>query len=275
LSTKPPPPDPPPGADPARLRVERVCVEYGRTTALRPLSFDLPAGGLVMVVGPNGAGKTSMLKALAGLVPAGGGTVRLDGADVTRLPTHRRLRAGISLVPEGRGTLPGLSVRDNLELGWHSLRSPARRDRADRFARVLDLFPVLGQRMSQDCSTLSGGQMQMLAIARALLARPKVLLLDEPSLGLSPIATADVYQALEQLGRDGMAMVLVEQKAVPLRRVPDTVLVLQRGRLIHTGHGSRPVERDLAAMYLGGEAGGEAGGETGGGGPDENGTRTP
>lgn len=236
------------------LRAESVSVSYGRILALQPLSFDLHNGGLVLILGPNGAGKTTLVKALAGAVRLRSGRVWVDGQDVTWLPAFRRVKRGVSLVPEGRGTLPGLSVHDNLELGWHAAPRDRRGSKHEDVQNVIQLFPILGQRMDQDCSTLSGGEMQMLAIARALLSRPRVLLLDEPSLGLAPQAIARVYRTLAQLNADRLAMVLVEQKAVPLERPPDTTVVLQSGRVVYQESGEKPSEEQMAALYLGGMA---------------------
>jgi branched-chain amino acid transport system ATP-binding protein len=236
----------------ALLRATDVSVTYGRSLALSRLSFDLQDGGLVLVLGPNGAGKTSLLRALAGAsIARARGRIVLDNKDLGPLPAFKRVRLGISLVPEGRGTLPGLSVYDNLDLGWHAAPAAHGRLPAADLERVFELFSVLRERLSQDCSTLSGGEMQMLAIARALLSRPRVLLLDEPSLGLAPQAIARVYEALAELNRAGLAMVLVEQKAVPLWRAPDSTIVLHSGRVLHRVTGKRPSEEELAALYLG------------------------
>jgi len=232
------------------LGAEALSVSYGRIRALDPLTFQVGAGGLVLVLGPNGAGKTSLVRALAGAVQPRSGRIRLDGGDVTWVPAFRRVKLGVALVPEGRGTLRGLSVRDNLDLGWHAAARERRRERAASMREVLELFPILQDRLEQDCSTLSGGEMQLLAIARALLSRPRVLLLDEPSLGLAPQAVARVYRALTQLSEGGLAMVLVEQKAVPLRRDPDSTIVLQGGRAVYQGS-ERPSDDELAALYLG------------------------
>jgi branched-chain amino acid transport system ATP-binding protein len=180
------------------------------------------------------------------------GSIRLAGEDVTRTPAYRRVKRGIALVPEGRGTLPGLSVLDNLDLGWHSAPDERRQPKKSSFDEVTSLFPVLGQRLHQDCKTLSGGEMQMLAIARALLSRPRVLLLDEPSLGLAPQAVVRVYRALAQLHEaHELTMVLVEQKAVNLGRVPDTSIVLHSGHVMYQAANRRPAEGELAALYLG------------------------
>jgi len=234
----------------AHLRVERIAVRYGRIDALHPISFDAAPGSLTLVLGPNGAGKTTLVKALAGAVPLRAGRVLLGGGDISWVPAHRRVRRGIALVPEGRGRLPGLSVRDNLVLGWHAAARDRRASRGDDLAAALDLFPALKQRLDQDCSTLSGGEMQMLAIARALLAKPVVLLLDEPSLGLAPLAVARVYEALAKLVAGGLSMVLVEQKAVPLRSSQESTIVLQNGRVVFQ-ESRRPTSEELAALYLG------------------------
>jgi branched-chain amino acid transport system ATP-binding protein len=233
-----------------RLRAERIAVRYGRVDALLPVSFDAAPGSLTIVLGPNGAGKTSLVRALAGAVVLRSGQIFLGDDDMSWIPAHRRLRRGIALVPEGRGRLPGLSVLDNLSLGWHAADPRRRRSRKDDLEEVFTLFPRLKARLSQDCSTLSGGEMQMLAIARALLAKPHVLLLDEPSLGLAPLAVARVYEALETLVARGLSMVLVEQKAVPLRAQHETTIVLQNGRVVFQ-EARRPTVKELAALYLG------------------------
>jgi len=237
-------------APPVVLAAEAVGVSYGRVRALESVSFGIHGGGTALVLGLNGAGKSTLMRALAGVVPLRSGRVTLAGRDISRVPAHSRVRQGISLVPEGRGVLPGLSVRENLELGWHAAPRSRRDGLDDAIGRMLVLFPGLSDRLRQDCQTLSGGQMQMLAIARALLSRPAVLLLDEPSLGLAPIVTADVYEALGGLGGEGVATVIVEQKAVPMRVIPDTVLVLRNGRVVHESHGARPTEEELARLYL-------------------------
>lgn len=232
------------------LAAEAVSVGYGRVRALESVSFEIRSGGTILVLGLNGAGKSTLMRALAGVAPLRSGRVTLAGRDISTVPAHRRVRRGISLVPEGRGVLPGLAVRENLELGWHAAPRSRRGRLDDAISRALALFPALGGRLRQDCRTLSGGQMQMLAIARALLSRPAVLLLDEPSLGLAPIVTADVYEALAGLGGEGVATVIVEQKAVPMRVVPDRVLVLRNGRVVHESRGARPTEEELARLYL-------------------------
>lgn len=232
------------------LRVDNLSVQYGGVLALQPIGFDVQEHSLTLVLGPNGAGKSSLLRALAGAVPSRSGRVLLAGRDITAVPAFRRVRRGIALVPEGRGRLPTLSVRDNLILGWNAATPALREPQDAALARIFELFPVLQQRLDQDCNTLSGGEMQMLAIARGLLAKPRVLLLDEPSLGLAPLAIALVYNALAALNAGGLAMIIVEQKVVPLPHVPVTTLVLQNGRVRF--HEPRyPSSDELARLYLG------------------------
>jgi branched-chain amino acid transport system ATP-binding protein len=243
-------------AGPAALEVQSLAVRYGRVNALSELSFSAARGELVLILGTNGAGKSSAVNAIAGLVTPFAGRVRIGGKDVTRQPAYRRVRSGVSLVPEGRGPLPGLSVRDNLELGFRARARDKQRAESydDAVARVFDLFPILKERLGQDCGTLSGGEMQMLAIGRALLADPTVLLLDEPSLGLAPKPVAQVYEALDACAASGLTLVIIEQKSVPLRTEPALTIVLHNGRVIDERHHARPTESELAELYMGGVA---------------------
>jgi branched-chain amino acid transport system ATP-binding protein len=232
------------------LRVDDVAVQYGGVRALEPISLSLDDGDLILVLGPNGAGKSSLLRAIAGAVPLRSGSVAIKDRDISHVPAFQRVRRGIALVPEGRGRLPTLTVRDNLILGWNASSAERRTDLEVALERIFALFPILKQRLEQDCSTLSGGEMQMLAIARALLTNPLVLLLDEPSLGLAPKAIARVYEVLAQLNSEGLAMIVVEQKAVPLSASRETSIVLHRGRVRYR-ECRRPTTKELAALYLG------------------------
>jgi branched-chain amino acid transport system ATP-binding protein len=232
------------------LSVRGLSVAYRRNNALTDVSFELRGGALLLVLGPNGAGKSTLVRALAGAVPVASGEVFFAGRDVTSTPAYKRVGSGISLVPEGRGVLRGLTVRENLELGWHGAPAARRGLRDAEFDRVIQLFPILRERFDLDCRALSGGEMQMLAIARALLARPTLLLLDEPSLGLAPRMVKRVYEALGRLNAAGLTMVLVEQKAVPLQRAADITLVLGRGSVISRSEGVALTSEQLADLYL-------------------------
>lgn len=232
------------------LAVRDLGVSYGRVRALHGLDAVVGVGGFLLVLGPNGAGKSTFVRSIAGVVRPDRGTITLGERDITRVPAHRRVAAGVSLVPEGRGTLPGLDVGENLMLGWKAAHPSRRGSYPDAVDEVFQAFPRLKERIKQDCATLSGGEMQMLAIARALLARPDVLLLDEPSLGLAPQMIERIYAALDELNAAGLAMVVVEQKSVTLNRVPDLTLVLQAGRVADRRIDARPTEDELAALYL-------------------------
>lgn len=232
------------------LELRSVSARYGQLTALQPIDLAVPRGGLAVIVGPNGAGKSTLLRTIAGLVRASGGTIALDGERVSGRSAHSRARSGVIMVPESRGALPGLSVEENLKLGARLARSRGGDGLVD-WAAVARRFPRLAERAWQDCSSLSGGEMQMLAIARAVAGRPTVLLLDEPSRGLSPLLVGEVYDALAGLNRDGLAMILVEQKAVPLWRRPDETIVLSASRVIHRVSGETVSAEELARLYMG------------------------
>ncbi|WP_100446924.1 ABC transporter ATP-binding protein [Glycomyces xiaoerkulensis] len=212
------------------LAIESVHVSYGRVQAVRDVSIEVPEGGLVALIGANGAGKSSVLAAAAGLVRPKSGAVRLDGRDITRWPAHRRVAAGLVLVPEGRQILGSLTVAENLRLGAYR-----RRRQAAPEAEMYDLFPVLAERRSLPAGSLSGGEQQMLAIARAMIARPRVMLLDEPSMGLAPKVVDEVFAAIEQIRRAGVTVVLVEQNARRALRTADTAHVMETGGTAHSG----------------------------------------
>lgn len=242
---------PPPTSGGPVLSVSRLEVRYGKIPALGPIDFTVVAGELLLVLGPNGAGKTTLLRALAGAVAAYTGTISLGGRNVTDVPAFRRARAGIALVPERRGVLPGLSVKENLQLG---VKLGQRSGRTGwTLTDVLELFPPLGERLKQDCASLSGGEMQMLALGRAILSCPEVLLVDEASLGLAPRIIGTVYRAIESLNRRGMTAIIVEQKAIPLATDPTQTVVLQRGSVVRHVRDTRISERDLASLYLAGQ----------------------
>lgn len=214
------------------LEVTNLCAGYGPVLAIRDINIRVGESGLVCLLGPNGAGKTTTLSTLAGLLRPASGTVQFQGRPVHGLPAETMVRFGVALVPEGREVLATLSVLENLELGAY-----VRRDReiqAD-LERVYTLFPILHERRQMQAGNLSGGQQQMLAIGRALMARPKLLLLDEPSLGLAPLVVEQVFQVLADLGKQGLPMLLVEQNTQKALAVADYAYVLKNGAVVHEG----------------------------------------
>jgi branched-chain amino acid transport system ATP-binding protein len=215
------------------LSVRGLSVAYRRNNALTGVSFELRTGGLLLVLGPNGAGKSTLVRAIAGAVPIARGSVLFDGLDVTSTPAYRRVGKGVALVPEGRGVLAGLTVRENLELGWHGAPAAVRGSRDAEFDRVIRLFPILRERFEADCRALSGGEMQMLAIARALLAHPRLLLLDEPSLGLAPLLVKTIFEKIVEINRErGLTILLVEQNANRALEISHFGYVLETGKII-------------------------------------------
>jgi branched-chain amino acid transport system ATP-binding protein len=233
------------------LEVQGLRVSYGHVEAVRGVSLSVEEGRIVTLIGPNGAGKTSLLSALAGLVRPAGGTVRLGGKDVTGLAAHRTVAAGISLVPEGRAILGRMTVEENLRLAGE-----LRRGRDEVRAAIEEQyrrFPVLGERRASPAGSLSGGQQQMLAFARALVARPRILLLDEPSMGLSPLLVRQVFEMVQAIHREGATILLVEQNARLALSVADRAYVVERGEVVLEGP-SADLARDprVRAAYLGG-----------------------
>jgi len=230
------------------LSVQGLGVSYGRVLAVRDVSFEAAEGSLVALVGANGAGKTSVLNAVAGLLRPRQGKVVFDGTDVTRWSAHRLVDAGLVQVPEGREVLASMTIQENLQLGgWH------RRSTADAsIDEMYERFPVLAERRDLPAGALSGGEQQMLAIARALVAKPRLLLLDEPSMGLAPRVVDEVFGVIEEIRRSGTTVVLVEQNARRALRAADVGYVLETGSLAHSGPGHELLtdERVIAA-YLG------------------------
>jgi branched-chain amino acid transport system ATP-binding protein len=240
------------------LQARDLVAGYGKVEALHGVSVDVSAGEAITIIGANGAGKTTLLRVLAGLLPAHAGSVVLAGDDITRWPAERRARAGLALVPEGRQIFAGLSVRDNLLVGGYGER---RSTLADRVDEVCALFPMLAEKAELRGGTLSGGQQQMLAVGRALMRRPQVLLLDEPSLGLAPLAVQEVVTKLQQLAASGVTAVLVEQNAAAAFRVASRGYVLDRGEVAAQGSTAElqddPLVRE-AYLGLAGEATGSS-----------------
>jgi len=232
------------------LRVEQLRVAYGDAPALDDVALELGDGELVAVVGPNGAGKTTLVNAIARLLPIRGGRLLLQGEDVTSCDAQGMCARGVAIIPEGRRLFGGLTVEENLELGCY--RQAARRHRAAELERVYRLFPVLKERRRQRAATLSGGQQQMVAIGRALMARPRLLLVDEPSLGLAPSIVAQVFDALGAIHAGGVSVLLIEQNVVRALALAQRAYVLEGGRVVASGRpGELLAQPALRAAYLG------------------------
>jgi branched-chain amino acid transport system ATP-binding protein len=215
------------------LEIENLDVRYGDARALWDVGLRVRAGETVCVVGPNGAGKSTLVNAVAGIHPASGGRISVGGVDTTSLAGHRVCAHGVAVVPEGRRIFPRMTVLDNLLLGAY--RAGARRGHRDTLATVHDLFPRLAERTTQLAGNLSGGEQQMLAIGRALMAQPKLLLLDEPSLGLAPVRVDEVYDAIERIVTTGVSVLVVEQDVERALAVADRAYLLGEGRVVATG----------------------------------------
>jgi branched-chain amino acid transport system ATP-binding protein len=231
------------------LEVAALSSRYGRIPALIDVTLDVKPGELVALVGANGAGKTTLMRVLSGLLPATAGVVRFEGRDLDRVPAARRVALGIAQVPEGRQVFAPLSVEDNLRLGAY--RRP-RREAAGTLARVLALFPVLADKRKALAGTLSGGQQQMLAIGRALMAAPRMLLLDEPSMGLAPKVVADIFEVIRTLRNGAITILLADQNARAVLALADRGYVLEAGRVALCGSGRELIDDPrVRASYLG------------------------
>ena len=232
------------------LEVHDLQVAYGQARALWGVSLQLRERELLCVVGPNGAGKTTLINTLAGMLRARSGRIVLDGRDLGTLPPHRFCEAGIAIVPEGRRLFGSMSVLENLEIG--SIVAAAKGRRAESLESVLALFPALKPKLGQAAAELSGGQQQMVAIGRALMARPRLLLLDEPSLGLSPLIVTEVFGAIRRVNDEGTAVLLVEQNVATALRVAHRAYVLEEGRIAAEGTPDELMQRDeIRHAYLG------------------------
>src|SRR5438270_4770939 len=232
------------------LEVTDMHVFYGQVQALKGVSMGVDAGEIVALIGANGAGKTTTLKTISGLRPVRRGRLTLDGEDITHLAGHKRVSLGLCQAPEGRGIFPGMTVVENLEMGAYDRKGSL----VDDFDRVFSLFPRLGERRKQLGGTLSGGEQQMLAIGRALMARPRVLLLDEPSMGLAPKLFSQIFSILKEINQQGTTILLVEQNAVQALSLAHRAYVLELRRIVREAP-ARDLLADPAvrAAYLGGE----------------------
>jgi branched-chain amino acid transport system ATP-binding protein len=231
------------------MKIQGISSGYGDLQVIHDVSLHVDDGEIVALLGVNGAGKSTLLRAVSGLLPAKG-SVSVGDDDLARYEPHHRVASGLVHVPEGRQLFGGLTVEENLLIG--STNREARPKRAERMAQVMDLFPILADRRNQKASTMSGGEQQMLAIGRGLMSGPRVLMLDEPSLGVAPVVIDVVMAALRSLADDGLAVLLVEQNAVQALRIADRTYVLDGGRIVASGPAEDFLEEDrLAQVYLG------------------------
>ena len=232
------------------LEVSNLKVAYGAAPALWDVSIKVGTGELVCVVGPNGAGKTTLINTLAGLNRASQGSIVFHGNDVTRIAPHKFCQAGIAIVPESRRLFAGMTVMENLELGSYLPDAKARRK--ETLEQVCELFPAVRQKLPMPAGSLSGGQQQMVAIGRALMARPRLLLLDEPSLGLAPSIVMDMFDAIRRINTDGLSVLLVEQNVSMAMEIAKRVYVLEEGRIVMEGPADDLMRRpEIRKAYLG------------------------
>ncbi|WP_437440542.1 ABC transporter ATP-binding protein [Nocardioides eburneus] len=232
------------------LEIKDMSIHYGRIQAIDGLSITVEEGEVVTLIGANGAGKTSTMRAVAGLLSLSHGSILLEGEDITKLKGHRRVQRGISLAPEGRGIFPAMTVMENLDMGAYG-----RRDKAgikEDLDRVFDLFPRIKERLNQKGGTMSGGEQQMLAIGRALMSRPRILLLDEPSMGLAPQFIRQVFTIIRQVNEQGTTVLLVEQNANQALALADRAYVLETGQITNAGTGQEMLANPaIKEAYLG------------------------
>ena len=230
------------------LKVDALNAWYDRSHVVQGLSFEVKAGEIVTLMGRNGAGKTSTLRAIMGLMPKRAGSVRFDGQEILGQPAHARYHLGLAYVPEERRIVPGLSVRENLRLGLIAGKDRhAERERIDEIAQT---FPRLAERMEQDGTSLSGGEQQMLAIARALMARPRLILLDEPSEGIMPLLVHEMFQLFVRLKQQGTTILLVEQNVERALSISDRACILDQGAFVHQGGAAELLaDRDIQERY--------------------------
>ena len=234
------------------LELDDIHVYYGKIEAIRGISFEVNEGEIVTLIGANGAGKSTTLKTISGLRTVTQGEIRFNGQVITRMPGHKRVLAGISQAPEGRGIFPGMTVVENLHMGAYARSGDFSKD----LAKVYDLFPRLAERKRQAGGTLSGGEQQMLAIGRALMSEPKVLLLDEPSMGLAPMLVNQIFSIIEEINRRGTTILLVEQNAHQALKIAHRAYVLEIGRIVKSAPAADLLDDpEVKAAYLGGDFG--------------------
>lgn len=230
------------------LKVENLKIHYGGIEAVKGISFSVPEKAIVTLIGANGAGKSSTLRTIAGLVKASSGSIQFDGEDITAMPAAKRVKKGIVLCPEGRRVFPDMTVLENIKIGAY-LRTD---DLSDDIERVYSLFPRLKERHWQLAGTLSGGEQQMLAVARSLMSQPKIMMLDEPSLGLAPIIVQEIFEILKKINEEGTTILLIEQNANMALKIADQAYVMETGRIAMEGSGESLLRNDeIQAAYLG------------------------
>ncbi|MDT4942218.1 MAG: branched-chain amino acid transport system ATP-binding protein [Pseudonocardiales bacterium] len=232
------------------LEVDTIEVRYGAITAIKGISFTVGEGEIVALLGANGAGKTTTQKTVSGMMRPASGSIILDGQRIDGIPAHDLIRLGVCHVPEGRHVFPRMTVAENLDMGAFRFKTV---DKAD-LSRVLELFPRLGERMKQQAGTLSGGEQQMLAIGRALMGKPRLLLLDEPSMGLAPMVVAQIFEIIKEINQSGVTVLLVEQNAAQALALANRGYVLETGEIVLQGTGAELLADDrVRAAYLGEE----------------------
>ncbi len=233
------------------LKIENVVAGYGHITALKSINLEVPQGSIVSLIGANGAGKSTTMRSIMGLVKPTEGRITFEGKDITSMKTHDIVKSGISLVPEGRQILQDMSVYENLEMGAYIRKD---KDIEADIKKVFKRFPILDERSYQLGGTLSGGQQQMLAIGRALMARPKLLLLDEPSMGLAPLVVNEIFEVIKEISAEGTTVLLVEQNVRQALKIADYAYVLETGKIVLSGP-AEEIRHDPRVMeaYLGGK----------------------
>jgi branched-chain amino acid transport system ATP-binding protein len=234
------------------LEVSDIYVHYGKIAALKGITLQVNEGEIVALIGANGAGKTTTLKTISGLRPLSGGRISFNGRDISKLAGHKRVRLGIGQAPEGRGIFPGMTVQENLLMGAYARKG----DLSGELAQVYELFPRLAERKTQFGGTMSGGEQQMLTIGRALMTNPRVLLLDEPSMGLAPMLVAQIFEIIKEINNRGTTVLLVEQNAQQALQLAHRAYVLETGRVFKSAQASELLhDPEVRAAYLGGDLG--------------------
>ena len=242
------------------LELEDIHVHYGKIEAIKGISLEVDEGEIVTLIGANGAGKTTTLQMISGLRSVSSGRLRFNGVDITSMPGYKRVVVGIGQAPEGRGIFPGMTVEENLYMGAYARKGSL----AKEITEVYDLFPRLAERKRQLGGTMSGGEQQMLAIGRALMAKPKVLLLDEPSMGLAPMLVQQIFSIIQEINARGTTVLLVEQNAQQALQIGDRAYVLETGRIVKSAAAFELLnDPEVKAAYLGGDLGPDTAGPSG------------